>query len=75
MTEEYLGSKYSEYLFPEGRVLESNLTSNEINEERKKSEKNKSDFWMSFNKEMSLNYQRPCFLSKYIKHHLLLYFN
>lgn len=64
VSEDYFGSKYSEFLFPEGKVIET-LNTEFYQNERSKTELNKLQFWSNFNQEIRQKYNRPCTLSKY----------
>lgn len=72
LTNEYYGSKYSEFLFPEGRIFSSEINTKMHKEQRQKTELNKENFWGNFKEEISHKYNRPCTISKKFFINLLL---
>lgn len=63
--QDYYGSKYSEFLFPEGRVVSSSINTEMHREQRQLTEINKRNFWGNFSEEIKHKYNRPCTIGKF----------
>ena len=62
-SKDYLGSKYSQSLYPTGKVDTAEVDSNNI-KERLKSIDNTKQFWKVFSNEINHNYSRPVSLKE-----------
>lgn len=64
LTNDYMGSKYSEFIYPKGKVMESYLDEKANKEQKAASEKNKIEFWKMFERDFNSKFKRPCTLGK-----------